>query len=122
MTNVAGRQVEVEIAIEASAGTPVAPTKWLQWDSFNFQAVSEKELFQSARGIRNKISNSKITRLYGKGAIEFAPTPETLPYILALAMGSISTAAHSGESAVYDHTATINNTNGSMKTATITQK
>lgn len=122
MSKISGRQVEVGIGIEATAGTPVAATDYFKWDSFSMQGMSDKIMLDSARGIRNKASNSIINKKYGKGALEFSPTVDSLPYALSLALGSRSTAAHSGETTVYDHTYTIQNDNASMKTATVLVK
>ena len=118
MSQLGGRQVEIGIGIETSAGTPVAAADSFKWDSFSMQAISDKILLQSARGLRNKTSNSVILKKYGKGSLEFVPTVDILPYILGLTLGTRSSGTHSGESAVYDHTFTIQNANASMKTAT----
>lgn len=122
MAQIAGRQVEVGIGIETTAGTPVAATNYFKWDSFSMQAVADKTMLQSARGIRNKVSNSLITKKYGKGSIEFVPTTDMMPYILGMVLGSRSSGASSGESAVYDHTFSVQNANASMKTATLLVK
>lgn len=120
MAKTAGRQVEVGIGIETTPNTAVAAANFFKWDSLSFQGISDKVMLNSARGIRNKASNSLIIKKYGKGALEFAPTTDILPYILGLAMGTRSSGAASGESGVYDHTFTIQNANASMKTATLT--
>lgn len=122
MAQVAGRQVELGIGIETTPGTAVAAAGYFKWDSFSMVGYSDKALLNSARGIRNKVSNSVITRQYGKGAIEFSPTVDILPYALSLIMGSRSSGTHSGESVVYDHTFTIQNANASMKTGTLRVK
>jgi hypothetical protein len=122
MAKIGGRQVEVGIGIEATAGTAVAATDYFKWDSFSMQGRSDKILLNSARGIRNKTSNSLIMKKYGKGSIEFVPTCDITPYILGMAFGTRNSAAHSGETLVYDHVFTIQNANASMKTATILVK
>lgn len=122
MGKIGGRQVEIGIGIELTPGTPVAAADYFKWDSFSFTGYSDKGLLKSARGIRNQNSNSLIMKQYGKGSLEFVPTVDILPYILGLALGSRSSATHSGESAVYDHTFTIQNANASMKTATLAVK
>lgn len=122
MAKVGGRQVEVGIGIETAAGTPVAAADYFKWDSLSMQAVSNKELLKSARGIRNEVSNSIITEQFGKGSLEFMPSVDIMPYVLGLLLGSRSSATHSGESAVYDHTFTVQNANASMKTATMLVK
>lgn len=119
MAKIGGRQVEIGIGVEATAGTAVATTGYLKWDSFTMQGISDKVSLSSARGIRNKTSNSIVAKQYGKGDIEFSPTVESMPYAMRLFMGSLSSAAHAGETTVYDHTMTVQNANASMKTATL---
>lgn len=123
MAKIGGRQVEVGLGIETTAGTPVAATDYFKWESFSFQAVSDKTLLSSARGIRNKNSNSLIIKQYGKGTVEFVPTTDIMPYVMGLTLGTRSSGAASGESTgAYDHTFTVQNANASMKTATILVK
>jgi hypothetical protein len=122
-TKISGRQTEVGIAIETTAGTPVSAQDFFKWESLSLVSMSDKVLLNSARGIRNKTSNSIVVKQYGKGSIEFVPTVDMLPYILDLFMGTkTSSAAHSGETTVYDHLFAINNANASMRTGTLTIK
>lgn len=122
MTKIAGRQVEIGIGIESTAGTAVAATDYFKWESFDMTAMSDKVLLKSARGIRNQTSNTIIGRKYGKGSVEFVPNVDIMPYALSLAMGSRSSGAHGAEAGVYDHTYTVQNANSSMKTATLLVK
>jgi hypothetical protein len=123
MAKIGGRQVEVGIGIETTPGTPVAAADYFKWDQFSMQAISDKVLLNSARGIRNKISNSLIIKQYGKGSVEFVPTVDIMPYALGLTLGTRNSAAASGETTgAYDHTFTVQNANASMKTATILVK
>lgn len=122
MAKIAGRQVEIGIGIETTPGTAVSAADYFKWDNFSFQSMSDKALLNSARGVRNKISNSIVIKKYGKGTLEFSPTVDILPYVLGLILGSRSSGTSSGESAVYDHTFTVQNANASMKTATILVK
>jgi hypothetical protein len=118
MAKTGGPQVELGIGIETTAGTAVAAADYLKWDTLSFQSMSDKVMLNSARGIRNKASNSTIINQYGKGSIEFFPSTDILPYILGLLLGTRNSATHAGESTVYDHTFTVQNSNASMKTAT----
>ncbi len=122
MAKTGGRQVEVGMGLEATAGTAVAESIFLPWTSFSLQAVAEKAMFNSARGIRNMTSNSMIRRRYAQGSIAVIPNPTNAPYLFYLALGSLASATASGESIVYEHTITVQNTNASMKTATLTIK
>lgn len=122
MTQVAGRQAEIGIGVETTAGTPVAAADFFKWETLSMISMSDKITLNSARGIRNKVSNSMIIKQYGKGSIEFVPTVDILPYVLGLFMGTRNSATRAGESAVYDHTFSVNNNNAAMKTCTITIK
>lgn len=122
MAKIAGRQVEIGIGIEATAGTAVAATDYLKWDSFTMQGVSEKKMLDSARGVRNKSSNSIIMKKYGKGDLACSATVDNAPYLFGMLLGSVSSATAAGETTVYDHTITVQNANASMKTATFLVK
>lgn len=123
MAKLGGRQIEVGIGIETSAGTAVAATDYFKWDEFSFQAMSDKALLQSARGIRNQTSNSMVIKQYGKGSVGFVPTTDIMPYVMGLVLGSRSSGSAAGETTgAYDHTFTVQNANASMKTATILVK
>lgn len=122
MAKTGGRQTNVGIGIESAAApaTAVAEAYFLPWTSFSLQSVVEKTMLTSAQGIRNQASNSMIRRKYSQGSISFVPNVESAPFFFALALGSVATATASGESAVYDHTITVQNANATMITATIT--
>ena len=118
MSKTAGRQVEIGVGIEAVPGTPVAETAFLQHTAFSMQGISEKEMFASARGIRNTVSNSMIKRKYSGGSIGVIPNVVNAPYMFGLALGSVSTTGP--VDSAYEHTITVQNANASMKTATLT--
>lgn len=118
MAKTAGRQVQVGLGIEAVAGTAVAETIFLPWTDISIQAVAEKTLFNSARGIRNMASNSMIRRKYAQGSITVIPNVVNAPYFFGMALGTVATGSISDSA--YPHTITVNNTNAGMKTATIT--
>ena len=118
MTKTGGRQVHVGMGIEAAAGTAVAETIFFPWASLGIQAISEKELFNSARGVRNMASNSMIKRKYAQGSIGVILNVENAPYFLGMALGSVATTGP--VDSAYEHTITVQNLNASMKTATMT--
>lgn len=122
MAKTSGTQVNVGIGIESlgAPATAVAEAYFIPWLDYSMQAISEKSMFNSARGLRNMASNSMIKRRYSQGSISFIPNVEVVPFFLSLVLGSVATATASGESAVYDHTFTVQNTNASVRTATLT--
>lgn len=120
MAKTGGTQVHIGLGIEsyAAPGVAVAETVFFPWDDFSFQAVSEKSMFTSARGVRNMSSNSMIKRRYSTGSFSGVPSVKTTPYLLSLAMGGVSSSGVSDSA--YTHTFTINNTNATPRTATVT--
>jgi hypothetical protein len=120
MAKTAGTQVAVGLGIEsyAAPGVAVAETVFIPWADFSIQGVAEKAHFTSARGLRNMSSNSMLRRRYSQGSIGFIPDVKTMPYFLSLALGSVSSSGVSDSA--YTHTFTVNNTNSTPRTATVT--
>lgn len=120
MAKTSGTQVAVGLGIEsyAAPGVAVAETVFIPWTEYSIQGVSEKSHFTAARGLRNQSSNSMIKRRYSQGSIGFIPDVKTMPYFLSLALGSVSSSGVSDSA--YTHTFTVNNTNATPRTATIT--
>jgi hypothetical protein len=120
MAKTAGTQVSIGLGIEsyAAPGVAVAETVFMPWTDFSIQGISEKAMFNSARGLRNMSSNSMIRRKYSQGSFSVVPDVKNFPYMLSLAMGSISSSTVADSA--YTHTFTINNTNATPRTATIT--
>jgi len=122
MTKVAGRQVEIGVGIESTPGTSVTPTVYPQWNDFSLQATAEKSNFNSARGIRHAVSDSRIRRKMGEGSIGVVPNVQIAPYLFDLALGVLNTSTVDGETSVYDHTFTTQNEGSAMKTGTFVVK
>ena len=120
MAKTGGTQVHVGLGIEsyAAPNVAVAETVFVPWAEFSMQSVSEKALFTSARGIRNMSSNSMIKRKFSQGSLGFVPNVKNFPYALSLALGGVSSSAVAD--AAYTHTFTVNNTNATPRTATVT--
>jgi hypothetical protein len=118
MAKTSGTQVNVGLGIEsyAAPGVAVAETVFIPWADFSIQAIAEKAMFSSARGLRNMASNSMIRRRYSQGSIGFIPDVKTMPYFLSLALGVSSSG---GSDSAYTHTFTVNNTNATPRTATL---
>lgn len=117
MAKIGGTEVDVGIGIEATAGTPVAPTIYPKWSDLSLQAISEKSMFNSARGIRLASSDSMIRRKYSQGSLGAVLNAEVAPYLYGLALGSVATGTVTD--GTYTHTITTQNANASMKTATV---
>ena len=120
MAKTSGTQTHVGLGIEslAAPNSAVAEAIFVPWESFSLQAVAEKSMFNSARGLRNQSSDSMIRRRYSQGSIAFIPDAEIMPFFLSLALGSVSTAGPTD--GTYTHTFTVQNSNASVRTATVT--
>jgi len=122
MAKTSGTQVVLGLGIEsyAAPGIAVAETVFIPWIDYSIQGISEKAHFTSARGIRNMYSNSMIRRKYSQGSFSVVPNVKTFPYLASLAMGGVSSSGVSDSA--YTHTFTVNNTNATPRTATVTTK
>ena len=122
MAKTSGTQVQIGLGMEslAAPGTAVAESIFIPWLEYSMQGVAEKSMFKAARGLRVENSNSMIRRKYSQGSIAVVPNVEIAPYFFMLALGSLSTATAGGETVVYEHTITVQNTNASVRTATLT--
>jgi hypothetical protein len=122
MAKTSGTQVVVGLGIESAAapGTAVAEAVFVPWMDYSVQTVVEKSHFTAARGIRNRTSDSMIRRKYSQGSLGFIPTVENMPYFLSLALGSVSSSTVTDSA--YTHTFTVQNTNATPKSATMTTK
>lgn len=120
MGKTGGTQVQIGLGIESAAApnVAVAETIFPKWSDYSLQGISEKEMFTSARGVRNESSNSFIKRKYSQGSIGVVPNVEIVPYFFNLALGSLAT--QEAETGVYEHEITVQNANATMVTATIT--
>jgi hypothetical protein len=120
MAKTAGTQVAVGLGIEgyANPGVAVAETIFIPWLDYSIQGISEKSMFNAARGIRNMASNSMIRRKYSQGSFSVVPNVKVMPYLLSLALGGVSSSGISDSA--YTHTFTVNNTNATPRTATLT--
>lgn len=122
MAKTSGTAVAVGVGIEsyAAPGVAVAETVFFPWTDYSVQGIAEKAMFTAARGLRNTSSDSMIKRKYAQGSLGFIPDVKTMPYALALALGSVSSSSISDSA--YTHTFTVNNTNATPRTATLTTK
>jgi len=116
MAIIGGTQVNIGIGIEATPGTPVSATTYPKWTEFSLQAISEKAMFNSHRGVRNTASDSTIRRKHSGGSLAVIPNSDIAPYLFGLALGSVSSSAIADSA--YTHTVAVQNANASMKTGT----
>ena len=97
------------IALEETAGTPVAPQHFIPFLSCELAEKQEIIADNAARGTRmGEGGNAVIGKKSGEGKIEVVLDPETFPYWAALAMGSIASEVSDDN---YKHTITLKSDN-----------
>ncbi len=117
MAKTSGTETNVGIGIESTPGTAVAATHFPKWTELSLQGVAEKEMLTSQRGVRNMSSDSMIKRKYSRGTLGVIANGDIAPIFFYLALGSKSSATV--VDGTYTHTFTVQQSNASMKTATI---
>ncbi|MHC1728063.1 MAG: phage tail tube protein [Syntrophobacteraceae bacterium] len=105
------------IGVEATAGTPVTPTHWLELsapptvkDNYQYEPIT------TARGRVEKSQGQKLMKKSGEGNLEVILDQTTSVIPFGMILGAVSSGAVSGGK--YPHTITINNSN-TAKTATL---
>src|SRR5436853_5425935 len=117
MALTSGTQTNIGIGIETTPGTAGSSTHFPKWSEFSLQAVAEKELLGSQRGVRNTHTDSMIKRRYSQGNLVVIPNGDIAAPMFYWALGSKSSG--SIVDGTYTHTFTVQNTNASMKTCTV---
>lgn len=100
-----GRKVAVGIGKETVRGTAVAAQFWVRHLSLDFKRKGNVAQNESALGVREKFSDSEITKQWAEGKLEGKVNHKSFGLILLAAFGNVVDAANG---AAYDHTYTIN--------------
>jgi len=100
----------VGIGVEATPGTSVTPTNWLQVSSAPaLNDVVEYENIETARGRVEKSQGQKAMKKFAEGSIEVLADAENALIPFGVILGS--TASASATATLYDHTITLDNSN-----------
>lgn len=102
-----GRQQQVGIALETTAGTAAAAQAWLPHMALTLDPKTDTLENTSGLGRMEQVSDSAIVEQYMEGSLNGRLYWNSFGYILANMFGSVAAAVHSGESAVYDNTFTV---------------
>lgn len=106
-----GRKKGVGFAVEATRGTKVAPAFWFKHLSLDFYKKTKTIQNESAMNRMEKVNDSALVQAWSQGKLEGKVGDVGIGYLLANIFGNKSSAAHAGETTVFDHTFTINQTN-----------
>lgn len=90
---------------EVTRGTAVVPTQWVKHLSSAFEDNVKYVLNESGMGLIEKYNDAEIVETWGAGNLKAKVTDQSFGLILtALFSQSPTTALHTGETAVWDHT------------------
>lgn len=108
MTKFVGRRGTLGLAIEATRGTPVAPTYWLPFVTMSFFDRTETQREEQGMGNIADSDSIYVTMKMGEGDIESQIYDQGLGYILTSLLGAVPVTSGSG---TYTHTFTLSSTN-----------
>lgn len=103
-----GRLFQLGIAKETVRGTPEsAAGYWIPFSEMSIEERDQKIADEQAYGvIEDSIGMSIITK-WAQGNFKAPIGDKHFPLVLLAALGNLSSALHSGETLVYDHTITV---------------
>lgn len=100
-----GRLIQLGVAKEAIRGTaPSSATYWVPSNEIGIQEKWTNTIDEQTYGIIEDSSNAMRVKQWMEGDIKMNVSDEIFPLFLISLLGSVSDAAHSGETTVYDHT------------------
>ena len=103
-----GRLFSIGIAKESTRGTAKSSADY--WLPFSDASIDEKfsnVTQDEAYGIIEDSVGQFRTKNWAEGTLKVPMTDKSLPLLLLAQLGGMAVATHSGESIVYDHTATV---------------
>ena len=98
-----GRKIEIGVAKETTRGTAAAPSYWLAKMNATIDEKFEGVIDESSIGVIEDAQDFKITKKWSEGEIGGKISDQSFGLFLLAALGTVSSATKSGESAVYEH-------------------
>ncbi len=112
MANIIGRLMSVGLGRETARGTAVAPGYWVPQTEFSVMDRDEKIMDDSGLGRIEQTHDGDQNHQWAEGAISGIVRDRSFGLVLLAAFGQVSSVAKaSPNTAVYDHTFTVLNTN-----------
>lgn len=108
MTKFVGRRGTLGIALEATRGTPVAPTYWLPFVTMSFKDTIESAREDQGMGQIADSDSFYVTMRMGEGEVESQLYDQAIPYILSSLLGAVPVTTGGNP---YTHTFTMSQTN-----------
>jgi len=108
MPSFIGRQVNLGIGKETARGTAVAPTFWIPAVSNGVEDTIEMATDEQTVCVIEGDIDAKVVKKFSQGDIEGLVRDKSFGLLLLALFGSISSALASGETIVYDHSFSVN--------------
>lgn len=108
MTKFVGRKGALGVAIEATRGTPVAPTLWIPFATMSFFDRIEGAREDQGMGNIADSDSFYVTVQRSEGEVEAQLYDQALPYILTSLLGAVPVTTGANP---YTHTFTLSSTN-----------
>ncbi len=104
-----GRIFSIGIAKETVRGTPeTAAAYWLPFSEAVMEDKNEKVNVDQSFGVIEDSVGSELVKQWAEVSFKSIVTDVAFPLILKAALGTSNSALHAGETTVYDHTLTVN--------------
>ena len=111
MSNFSGKLRQVGIGIESARGDAVSPGYWIKNLRVSHNDKRDYIKDESAMGIIAEAHDAVVAKEYGQGEIGGVLDATLAGYLFKNVLGSVASALASGESAVYEHTFSLLNSN-----------
>lgn len=112
MADQSGRLINVGIAKEATRGTGVTPSYWLQHTGCTFVPKSEKAVYNASLGVLNESSATAKVKEWAEGNLSGLVNDKSFGLVLLSILGTVNSVQKSEpNTGVYDHTITQQQSN-----------
>lgn len=106
-----GRRVGVGLGKETTRGTAVSPTYFFPLEDYDYDDKAEVIARTGRRSRIEESFNGDVVKKWGEGSLSGAVFNSGFGLVLLSALGTDTATTTSGETAVYDHTFSVANTN-----------
>lgn len=110
MPKAIGRLVNLGIGKETTRGTAVTPTYWLFKTELDWQEKIEQAIEESSVGVIADAIDAQIVKKWAEGSFGGSIMDKSIGLILLSLFGSVTSSVKGGETTVYEHTFSLENT------------
>ncbi len=107
MSKFIGRKINIGLGKESVRGTAVAPTYWIKQLNADIDDKFEGVISEDGIGVIEDAQDFTVVKQWAEGNIEGKVYDKSFGLILLAALGSVSSAVKSGETVVYEHTFSV---------------